>query len=227
MLKAQNDTQQYFYPRPLRGGRLINGQCPQVDCVFLSTPSARRATEVHRQARQGRQDFYPRPLRGGRRSYHRFYNRPAGFLSTPSARRATCLKMRSPSGHLDFYPRPLRGGRHVILLVQFIRDRFLSTPSARRATVHRAGCRRKNAYFYPRPLRGGRQPYRPPYLPPYPISIHALCEEGDPIIHRLWIKPTQFLSTPSARRATCPVSSRTSAFSYFYPRPLRGGRLYS
>ena len=36
---------QYFYPRPPRGGRLAS--CFSVHCIqkFLSTPSARRATE--------------------------------------------------------------------------------------------------------------------------------------------------------------------------------------
>ena len=34
-----------------------------------------------------------------------------------------------------------------------------------------------------------------------------------------------FLSTPSARRATCQESARPSEARYFYPRPPRGGRL--
>ena len=56
------------------------------------------------------------------------------------------------------------------------------------------------------------------------ISIHALREEGD--LPRS-LKPVlfvEFLSTPSARRATVlSVSSRTGG-QYFYPRPPRGGR---
>ena len=79
------------------------------------------------------------------------------------------------------------------------------------------------------------------------ISIHALREEGDPSgYYRGWF-PEKFLSTPSARRATCvfkgihpplipflstpsarraTVSASTSgaAASNFYPRPPRGGR---
>ena len=35
----------------------------------------------------------------------------------------------------------------------------------------------------------------------------------------------RFLSTPSARRATVPASSSLIAYTYFYPRPPRGGRL--
>ena len=35
------------------------------------------------------------------------------------------------------------------------------------------------------------------------ISIHALREEGDRSHRSLWIPSLLFLSTPSARRATC------------------------
>ena len=36
----------------------------------------------------------------------------------------------------------------------------------------------------------------------FPISIHALCEEGDETSRRDIIPKVKFLSTPSARRAT-------------------------
>ena len=78
-----------FYPRPPRGGRLESGLCDGFYAIFLSTPSARRAT-VHK----------PTQLPKIRR-----------FLSTPSARRATayiCLVVRRIK---HFYPRPPRGGR--------------------------------------------------------------------------------------------------------------------
>ena len=56
------------------------------------------------------------------------------------------------------------------------------------------------------------------------ISIHALREEGDknPLI--LSPTPDQFLSTPSARRATSPFSPTPTRSENFYPRPPRGGR---
>ena len=79
------------------------------------------------------------------------------------------------------------------------------------------------------------------------ISIHALCEEGDADTTDKSKQRMEFLSTPSARRATksskrndgsvlisihalCEegdVSASTSgaAALNFYPRPLRGGRL--
>ncbi len=34
----------YFYPRPPRGGRLLRGELEPIGFLFLSTPSARRAT---------------------------------------------------------------------------------------------------------------------------------------------------------------------------------------
>ena len=78
------------------------------------------------------------------------------------------------------------------------------------------------------------------------ISIHALREEGDlrsrplgtvaqdfyprpprggrPDCQRNKTRRHQFLSTPSARRATLTRTLCTSALKYFYPRPPRGGR---
>ena len=123
-----------FYPRPLRGGRPTR--------MFSSTH---------------RSHFYPRPLRGGRPSRHAEQHRQIRFLSTPSARRATelpdvplgsflisihalceegdprCPRCTSPRCH--FYPRPLRGGRLPLHSRWWLCQEFLSTPSARRATA--------------------------------------------------------------------------------------------
>ena len=84
-------TRPYFYPRPPRGGRrgfvVVDGKI----CVFLSTPSARRATcPLPARPPKGR-DFYPRPPRGGR-----------------------LPRYRPPALRQDFYPRPPRGGRQQI-----------------------------------------------------------------------------------------------------------------
>ena len=56
------------------------------------------------------------------------------------------------------------------------------------------------------------------------ISIHALREEGDVRSgeHLCWV--LQFLSTPSARRATAAFLFAGSWRKNFYPRPPRGGR---
>ena len=79
--------------------------------IFLSTPSARRATQTNTTYEFTKSDFYPRPPRGGRPAGCLADLFPAGFLSTPSARRAT-------------FP----------VFVGFFGSLFLSTPSARRAT---------------------------------------------------------------------------------------------
>ena len=100
--------------------------------------------------------------------------------------------------------------------------------------------------FYPRPPRGGRPSGFNTFLRAICISIHALREEGDTgryldngstlisihalreegdRVHRLHPRGTQqFLSTPSARRATSRSSRSDFSSSDFYPRPPRGGR---
>ena len=172
-------------------------------------------------------------------------------------------------GFSYFYPRPPRGGRRLEskglltkrqISIHALREEgdlhqatedddyplFLSTPSARRATgpavLADAGVR----YFYPRPPRGGRPLRSWTSHPRRRISIHALREEGDrcPPLEQLFA--VQFLSTPSARRATgdrfllrhiagisihalreegdCRWRSLSALKGYFYPRPPRGGR---
>ena len=168
----------YFYPRPPRGGRPAAGLTITASTkisihalreegdgfwaaqrlsttVFLSTPSARRATP-------GRLTFAisdsflstpsARRATEGSEGNYKYYI----FLSTPSARRATSYASASKSCEHDFYPRPPRGGRLRVDKDKLDAMQFLSTPSARRATgtvrVH---------------------------LPGLQISIHALREEGD------------------------------------------------
>ena len=146
--------------------------------LFLSTPSARRATCRSDRSRVDTGNFYPRPPRGGRhhppgngQPRKNFYPRPprggrqggkphqAGngtFLSTPSARRATLADLGCT-----------------------ITSEFLSTPSARRATSAVGFCVVALLHFYPRPPRGGRPPAHLPLAVWIAISIHALREEGD------------------------------------------------
>ena len=169
---------------------------------FLSTPSARRATTTASRTQRG-----------------------SLFLSTPSARRAT--HQPAPTGIPNpisihalceegdllqqviynkrkyFYPRPLRGGRQKTRRPHGRLKLFLSTPSARRATKNKES-----------------------FISVKPISIHALCEEGD---HRGMGRqngPQAFLSTPSARRATRTGIRIPRSMGNFYPRPLRGGRQF-
>ena len=111
--------------------------CYSYDCAcqFLSTPSARRATRVGTDVANLFRNFYPRPLRGGRRGKFEQSN-----LDTDISIHALCeegdpktAKINANSN--DFYPRPLRGGRQKYWVTLFIYFRFLSTPSARRATM--------------------------------------------------------------------------------------------
>ena len=57
------------------------------------------------------------------------------------------------------------------------------------------------------------------------ISIHALREEGDFRRSGLLPRLPEFLSTPSARRATRRGPGDGIRPVHFYPRPPRGGRL--
>ena len=168
-----------FYPRPPRGGRPDDELQEFLVKLFLSTPSARRATwaitdevldaviiSIHALREEG--------------DHPRVFHRTAAskFLSTPSARRATKFDEKTglfenisihalreegdqrrggkKSSVANFYPRPPRGGRRINAISELY-----------------------DKDFYPRPPRGGR----PEYLGGTRITI-------------------KFLSTPSARRAT-------------------------
>ena len=147
--------------------------------LFLSTPSARRATTQIAAVAEA----YPI-------SIHALREEGDGWLS---------LGRWPPS---NFYPRPPRGGRLKLCLlyvrspdisIHALREegdadakaklvaaiRFLSTPSARRATQVRQA-----------------------FVDLFVISIHALREEGDGECDLPDETRRVFLSTPSARRAT-------------------------
>ena len=114
LLTQQEITQiNDFYPRPPRGGRRARWNPLVLIPVFLSTPSARRATLTALLWSRCCCDFYPRPPRGGRPTSTRMQPRKKSFLSTPSARSATVSNATDVT----------------------IQMPFLSTPSARRATA--------------------------------------------------------------------------------------------
>ncbi len=102
---------------------------------------------------------------------------------------------------------------------------FLSTPSARRATIPPAHGSPSSTNFYPRPPRGGRLRRVIPGRQYKYISIHALREEGDIMTYFFVQLVVEFLSTPSARRATVFPEQTARNKEDFYPRPPRGGRL--
>ena len=182
---------QNFYPRPPRGGRPTNQTAGATSPGFLSTPSARRATKAASMPRNNFR-FLSTPSARRATSTHSLCD-PADdlFLSTPSARRATSKSCAgiAPSGY--FYPRPPRGGRPA-------------PPSVRSPS---------SSDFYPRPPRGGRLGRQQLYPDLLPISIHALRKEGDQVTLSTPSLAKQFLSTPSARRATTPLCSRSAFLS--------------
>ena len=145
-----------FYPRPPRGGRRNAGLVSMIVPVFLSPPSARRATTPFGASSDGLFQFlstpsvrratvpkfsrlfwicyfYPRPPRGGRPKNPFRNNKSTHFCPRPprgGRRRRRCR----PQSWIYFYPRPPRGGRQAIKVTSGYRCVFLSTPSARRAT---------------------------------------------------------------------------------------------
>ena len=167
-----------FYPRPPRGGRpsptTTRPPPPRISIhalreegdtplssrnggssIFLSTPSARRATgrqggphgnsriSIHALREEGdssstlsirpQRNFYPRPPRGGRPASTTAAPRTSSFLSTPSARRATCEA---------FFLR-----RQLCISIHALREEGDLLPSCWKIT---------RRHFYPRPPRGGR-----------------------------------------------------------------------
>ena len=168
-----------FYPRPPRGGRRIQPGTAPGHHTFLSTPSARRATQTSGAA-----------------------SKTTPFLSTPSARRATGLGDKWFEDNQISIHALREEGDGVYNQISNNAAIFLSTPSARRATACRSllcgsmiisihalreeGDRAATigtvtrTNFYPRPPRGGRQSGHPALDAGVRISIHALREEGDP-----------------------------------------------
>ena len=212
----------YFYPRPPRGGRHDAELDEMAWELFLSTPSARRATgylcseqlfreiSIHalreegdfRNSRNGAgcKNFYPRPPRGGRRkNYDRIYPY-VKFLSTPSARRATGKVIEcSPAFKFLSTPSARRATGYQEAWAEY--RIFLSTPSARRATFRTARRFPRDTYFYPRPPRGGRR--RGKRKAHVPLDFYPRPPRGGRlVVVVVGSVEMLFLSTPSARRAT-------------------------
>ena len=167
------------------------------------------------------------------------------FLSTPSARRATFIRWALSRRSFYFYPRPLRGGRQVHVVGRIGIQQFLSTPSARRATGSECHLVPSSKFLSTPSARRATQ-NQGVKKSGSPISIHALCEEGDTLSGAQPEAGWTFLSTPSARRATNYLAGPIGDFLIsihalceegdawpkrnavrchnFYPRPLRGGR---
>ena len=125
--------------------------------LFLSTPSARRATRRCLSLSNRLSNFYPRPPRGGRHESATVTFKAKEFLSTPSARRATRVSLSTVPGLRYFYPRPPRGGRPTVLAL-YVDELKISIHALREEGDYLSFAPVSwMSYFYPRPPRGGRR----------------------------------------------------------------------
>ena len=145
-----------------RGGRHSRKSNRSMATIFLSTPSARRAT-LCRWAADHRWRISIHALREE---------------GDATARDTTCRRM-------NFYPRPPRGGRQSSPYIWMMVLTLLSTPSVRRATITLSEFFAKAEDFYPRPPRGGRLGIGTRIVEVQVVSIHALREEGDLVVREL------------------------------------------
>ena len=170
--------------------------------LFLSTPSARRATCMRQEQNS------------------------SICISIHALREEGDLESAAGSaGQEDFYPRPPRGGRPGLTAWPAVTAMLISIHALREEGDKLTETRlRLNTDFYPRPPRGGRPDGAGHGRRTCCISIHALREEGDCAGYVVIGDTLVFLSTPSARRATLWLSMSMMITAYFYPRPPRGGR---
>ena len=240
-------TQFYFYPRPPRGGRPPSAAY-SATWMLISIHALREEGDIvnsavfcytkisiHALREEGDMvsvwaliaevNFYPRPPRGGRPNT-RPLRSGSGPISIHALREEgdSLLSANFPP-RLYFYPRPPRGGR-LASACQF----FPFTPISIHALREEGDFPLIRwqiptwAYFYPRPPRGGRQS----------LKFAASQDRqflSTPSARRATLCPSRcglasgFLSTPSARRATFYFLRRCRLWTNFYPRPPRGGRL--
>ena len=228
--RATSDAQEQpelhtdFYPRPPRGGRhgrKLKGEdfkkisihalreegdfgwtsLSQGPSIFLSTPSARRATACKPQC-------------------HHYASISIHALREEGDQRGRCP---SASTTISIHALREEGDDRDVRAAHDGR-RFLSTPSARRATdLVRSMPVPLRISIHALREEGDWRPLRlhPPHTH---ISIHALREEGDSVSWTIGRAAVKFLSTPSARRATKSLSPPPPLPNNFYPRPPRGGR---
>ena len=193
----------YFYPRPPRGGRRairmgykqyvkisIHALREEGDVPAADGAAGVHVISIHALREEGDsvgagvlphpKDFYPRPPRGGRLSLQLQGPTKKDISIHALREEGDCFGLPISSRQENFYPRPPRGGRRAF------RGTAKRTESISIHALREEGDPQKVAtndfilYFYPRPPRGGRRP-----------TIYSILGKR------------KFLSTPSARRATC------------------------
>ena len=146
-------------------------------------------------------NFYPRPPRGGRRIAVCRMGIPRKIsihaLREEGDRFRVCLL---PQFRISIHA--LREEGDIWKALCWSRPILISIHALREEGDLPKKCRAlPPPYFYPRPPRGGRQ---------WQDKLIAFVQ--------------QFLSTPSARRATLRTARASCCRTNFYPRPPRGGR---
>ncbi len=125
----------HFYPRPPRGGRHAETTTFSAVVIFLSTPSARRATSSFSTGFGWVRNFYPRPPRGGRLSrFLRTRQRTGISIHALREEGDHCLSKSRSRHEISIHALREEGDGGAPLNVGLYAV-FLSTPSARRATA--------------------------------------------------------------------------------------------
>ena len=194
-------TAQLFLSTPSARRATTVTQQPRGTSIFLSTPSARRATlSTNLPSYQNLISIHALREEGDQKSVH-LVGSVSVFLSTPSARRATISSHGTQS---DLYISIHALREEGDLDFSIMRDDsaiFLSTPSARRATdMDKHECQLCK------------------------ISIHALREEGDCRPRTLSTIPGYFYPRPPRGGRRGIIGRKARDLRNFYPRPPRGGR---
>ena len=235
----------YFYPRSPCGERLQNIFSVNLDSVFLSTLSLRRATTLRNHLSSLIKNFYPRSpcgerrQRGGRR-------RPGQLISIHALLAESDGRAGDPGRQPQhFYPRSPCGERPALEKIS-----NSLTPISIHALLAESDCQTAwpgclPGYFYPRSPCGERpSPGHDPRLGLY-FYPRSPCGERPPWTHRpSWCSNfyprspcgerridwyatggiMKFLSTLSLRRATRVVWDATRLHKNFYPRSPCGER---
>ena len=175
-----------------RGGRHSRKSNWSMATIFLSTPSARRATAQHGVTQCPLQISTHALREEGDGIDRGIKDKDLQFLSTPSARRATILAVHLDDG-FDISIHALREEGDALPLL----DQILRLGISIHALREEGDYTLKTAF----PGISG-------------ISIHALREEGDAPAPRHPTQHTGFLSTPSARRATVPIPLDRSTWEF-------------
>ena len=200
------------------------GSAPRSQPLFLSTPSARRATEYSDWFTDNQINFYPRPPRGGRLMYLGFTVQAADISIHALREEGDLSGIGNLFSSADFYPRPPRGGRPSFLVSAAVCFGISIHALREEGDSHAGSSPAGLPNFYPRPPRGGRHVTTLNYpriieFLSTPSARRATSARGSRFV---W--SARFLSTPSARRATTIQHFDMLSNADFYPRPPRGGR---